>query len=222
MHQASIFLVDDHPLVRRGLSQLIDGEPEFSVCGEAATAQEARKLLSKITPDLAIIDLSLPDGNGMRLIKHLLAVNPELTILISSMHDESMYAERVLKAGARGYISKSATGDEVIAAIKKVLNGNKYVSRKVSQLLSRKDSRPQQATDLSPVQQLSNRELEVFEYIGRGLGTGDIASKLKLSIKTVESHRANIKRKLELDTAGELVRSAIQWSLEEANQLDDS
>ena len=210
MNPASIFIVDDHPLVRRGLQQLINGEPDLEVFGEAAGTRETLAALSHTMPDLAIIDLSLHDGNGLELAKHLLARFPELLILISSMHDENLFAERALKAGAKGYINKSATGDELINAIKLVLSGKIYVSQ---QLLLNKisdDIHPEQ----SPVRQLSNRELEIFEYIGSGMGTADIASKVNLSIKTIESHRANIKKKLGLASSGELVRSAMLWSLE--------
>lgn len=214
MQPASIFIVDDHPLVRRGLTQLIEGEPEFSVCGEATSMDETLKKLAHNSPDLAIVDLSLPDGNGLDLVKRLLARFPDLSILISSMHDEMMFAERALKAGAKGYINKSATGDEMIDAIKQVLKGKRYTSQHIAELLSRKKAGKNQRLEQSPVEKLSNRELEVFESIGRGMGTGDIASSLKLSIKTIESHRANIKKKLGLASAGELIRSAIQWSLE--------
>jgi DNA-binding NarL/FixJ family response regulator len=214
MRQARIFIVDDHPLVRHGLNQLVGGEPEFTVVGEAATMDEALSKLSYNIPDLTIIDLTLPDGNGLDLVKRLLARHPKLIILISSMHDEMMFAERALKAGAKGYINKSATGDEMIAAIKQVLKGKRYLSQQVSARLSRKTAGKNQRIGQSPAERLSNRELEVFESIGRGMGTGDIASSLKLSIKTIESHRANIKKKLGLSSAGELIRSAIQWSLE--------
>lgn len=214
MYQASIFIVDDHPLVRRGLQQLIDGEPDLRVHGEAASVHETLELITQNTPDLVIVDLSLPDGNGLELVKHLLARFPELSILVSSMHDESLFAERALKVGAKGYINKSATGDEVLKAIKKILNGKTHVSQQVAEQLAQNKANHSQQPGTSPIQQLSNRELEVFEFIGRGLSTGDIAQKLNLSIKTVESHRANIKKKLGLVTSGELARSAMQWSLE--------
>ena len=214
MHPASIFIVDDHPLVRHGLRQLIDGEPDLSVCGDADSVSTTMSSISSRLPDLAIIDLSLPDGNGLTLVKHLLARYPELSILISSMHDEMLFAERALKAGAKGYINKSATGDEIIAAINQILSGKTYVSTQVIEHLTLQNNVNSQQADQSPVKQLSNRELEVFELIGSGLGTGDISRRLNLSIKTIESHRANIKKKLGLASSGELVRSAMQWSLE--------
>jgi DNA-binding NarL/FixJ family response regulator len=165
-------------------------------------------------PDLAIIDLSLPDGNGLDLIKRLIARFPDFLILISSMHDETMFAERALKAGAKGYINKQASGDDLIDAIKQILNGKIYFSPHVLEHFLQKNSSHDQLQEQHPIQKLSDRELEVFEYIGQGLGTGEIAKRLNLSIKTVESHRANIKRKLGLASAGELTRRAIQWSLE--------
>ena len=214
MKPARIFLVDDHPLVRHGMRQLIEGEPELSVCGEADSIQQTLLMLNNIVPDLIIIDLSLPDGNGLELIKHVLARFPDFSILVSSMHDESMFAERALKLGAKGYISKSADGDEVLKAIKKILKGHIYISNRLSEQLAQNNTQSTNSTELSPINLLSNRELEVFELIGRGLATGEIASNLNLSIKTIETHRANIKKKLGLVNAGELTRRAIQWSLE--------
>lgn len=217
MKPARIFLVDDHPLVRHGMRQLVEGEPELSVCGEADSIHQTMLQIDRPVPDLVIVDLSLPDGNGLELIKHLHARFPELAILVSSMHDESMFAERALKLGARGYISKSANGDEVINAVKQILKGKNYISERLSEQLAQNDDHSQNSAELSPVNLLSNRELEVFELIGRGMATGEIAVSLNLSIKTIETHRANIKKKLGLVNAGELTRRAIQWSLESNN-----
>ncbi|MDT8281594.1 MAG: response regulator transcription factor [Gammaproteobacteria bacterium] len=215
MPQANIFIVDDHMLVRNGLRQLIEGEPDLSVCNEASSIAETLQLIGQTKPDLVIIDLSLPDGNGLKLIERLLARQPQLAILVSSMHDESLFAVRALKAGAKGYINKSATGDELLAAINQVLDGKKFISAQVTEnLILNNDAEVSPRPEQSPVNQLSNRELEVFEFIGRGMGTGDIARTLNLSIKTIESHRANIKKKLGLITSGDLIRSAIQWSLD--------
>lgn len=213
MHPASIFIVDDHPLVRHGLRQLIEGEPDLCVYGDADSVSTAMQSISSSLPDLAIIDLSLPDGNGLKLVKHLLTRYPELSILISSMHDEMLFAERALKAGAKGYINKSATGDEIIDAIHQVLNGKTYLSTQAAKNLTIQNAGNNQRSEKSGIKQLSNRELEVYEFIGRGLSTGDISRKLNLSIKTIESHRANIKKKLGLASSGELTRSAMQWSL---------
>ena len=220
MHPASIFIVDDHPLVRHGLHQLINGEPGLSVCGDAGSASEAMKLIPSPLPDLAIIDLSLPDSHGLKLIQRLLSRYPELSILVSSMHDENLFAERALKVGAKGYINKAATGDEVIAAINQILSGKNYLSAQLVEHLALQNtgnslqSEQSEQSEQSRIKQLSNRELEVFEFIGRGLSTSEIAKKLNLSIKTIESHRANIKKKLGLTSSGELARSAMQWSLE--------
>lgn len=217
MHSANIFIVDDHPLVRHGLCQLIDGEPNLSVCGDADSVSASLKsITSSSLPDLAIIDLSLPDGNGLKLVKRLVTRFPELFVLISSMHDEMLFAERALKAGAKGYINKAATGDEVIDAINQILSGKIYLSAQVIEHLALQNANTNnsQPPDETGIKQLSNRELEVFEFIGSGLSTGDISRKLNLSIKTIESHRANIKKKLGLNSSGELARSAMQWSLE--------
>lgn len=214
MHPANIFIVDDHPLVRHGLRQLIDGEPNLNVCGDAGSVSATIRAITLPLPDLAIVDLSLPDGNGLKLVKHLLTHYPELSILISSMHDEMLFAERALKAGAKGYINKSATGDEVINAINQILSGKIYFSSQVAEHLALHNASNNQRQEKPGIKRLSNRELEVFEFIGSGLSTGDISRKLNLSIKTIESHRANIKKKLGLISSGELARSAMQWSLE--------
>lgn len=215
MIPANIFIVDDHPLVRYGLRQLIDGEPHLNVCGDADSVSAAIKSISSLLPDLAIIDMSLPDGNGLILVKHLLARHPKLRILISSMHDEILFTERALKAGAKGYINKAATGDEVIAAINQILGGKIYLSTHVAEHLALRNIGSNAPSDPSPVLHLSNRELEVFEFIGQGMTTGDISRKLNLSIKTIESHRANIKKKLGFASSSELTRSAMLWSLDE-------
>ena len=208
-------IVDDHPLVRSGLRQLFESEIDFSVCCEAANIAQALTLITEYSPDFAIIDLSLPDGSGLDLIKRLLIKHPHLPILVSSMHDEDLFADRALSAGAKGYINKQEAGEELITAARKVLGGNIYLSHRMSE---RYKSQP--ATDIynlngSLRKHLSNRELEVFELIGHGITTRVIAETLHLSIKTIESHRSNIKSKLGLHSAGELTRSAVRWTLEE-------
>ena len=210
MHTASIMIVDDHPLVRDGFRQLIDSESGFSLCCEAGTMSEALQLLTDYSPDLAIIDLSLPDGNGLDLIKRMHSQYPQLPILVYSMHDVDMFADLALSAGAKGYINKQEAGEQVLIAARHVLSGKIYLSPLDTQdhLQSRADNTQ------NPVESLSNRELGVFELIGHGMSTGDIAEKLHLSVKTIESHRANIKSKLGLHSAGELVRRAVQWTLE--------
>ena len=206
-------IVDDHPLVRSGFRQLIESETDMSVCCEAATMKEALQLIKHCAPNLAIIDLSLPDGNGLDLIKRMHHQYPNIPILVSSMHDEDLFAERALRAGAKGYINKQEAGEEVIVAARQVLNGKIYLSSHMAERLLLEQEGNPQAPVLSPVEHLSNRELEVFELIGHGMTTGEIADKLHLSVKTIETHRANIKTKLGLCSAGELTRSAVQWTL---------
>jgi DNA-binding NarL/FixJ family response regulator len=214
MHTTNIMIVDDHPLVRNGFRQLIESENDLNVCCEAATMSEALQLIKHCQPGLAIIDLSLPDGNGLELIKRMHTQHPEVPILVSSMHDEDLFAERALHAGAKGYINKQEAGEQVIVAARQVLDGKIYLSPHMAErLLLEQDGKPL-APILSPVEHLSNRELEVFELIGHGMTTGEIADKLNLSVKTIETHRANIKTKLGLSSAGELTRSAVQWTLD--------
>ena len=214
MQPARIFIVDDHPLVRSGLRQLIEGDADFRVCCEAASVSEAMRVIAECPPDLAIIDLSLPDGNGLELVKRLQAHHPEVLILVCSMHEEDLFAERALQAGANGYINKQEAADQVVHAIRWLLKGKLYVSPRVEERLFEGGDGNAQDSVQSPMDRLSNRELEVFQLIGRGLGSGELADKLHLSIKTIETYRANIKKKLGLRTANELVRSAVQWSLD--------
>ncbi|HEY2328313.1 MAG TPA: response regulator transcription factor, partial [Verrucomicrobiae bacterium] len=202
---------DDHPMMRTGLAQLIDNEGDLKVCAEADNAGQAIDLVAKQKFDLALCDISLPDKNGLELIKDIRALNPDLPILVVSMHDEMIYAERVLRAGGRGYIMKQAGGEKFIRAIRQVLAGQIYVSEKMSSRILEKFSGGNKKSDDSPVSKLSDRELEVFQLIGHGKGTRDIAEQLHLSVKTVEVHRANIKSKLEIKTATDLVRFAVRW-----------
>lgn len=209
--KAKIFLVDDHPIVRQGLAELIEQEPDLSVCGEAESAPEALEAIATVKPDIAIVDISLPDASGLELIKEIKAGYADVLVLVLSMHDETLYAERVLRAGAKGYIMKEEATETVMLAIRKVLNGHIYLSERMAgRLLSRfADGTPE--TDGAPINRLSDRELEVFELIGRGLSTRRIAEKLHLSIKTIESHREHIKEKLKLGSSRELMRYAMQW-----------
>ena len=207
-----IFIVDDHPMMRQGLAQLIGVEPDLEVCGEAENAERALDAVGICQPDLVLADISLPGKNGLELIKDLQALQPGLAVLVISMHDESLYAERVLRAGGRGYIMKQAGGKKLMEAIRQVLGGKIYVSEKMSaDILETFSGRRSGATN-SPVDQLTDREFEVFQLIGQGMGTRASAEKLHLSIKTVEVHRANIKAKLNLKTAPELIRFAVRWS----------
>lgn len=206
-----LLIVDDHPMMRTGLGQLIDNEGDLKVCAEADNAGQAIHIVSKQKFDLALVDISLPDKNGLELIKDIRTMDPDLPILVVSMHDEMIYAERVLRAGARGYIMKQEGGQKFLQAIRKVLSGQVFVSDKMSARILENFSGVQTADSGSPVGKLSDREFEVFQLIGQGVSTGEIAERLHLSVKTVEVHRANIKQKLNLSTATELVRYAVRW-----------
>jgi len=206
-----ILIVDDHPMMRNGLAQLIDNEPDLKATAEADTARQAIEAATRQKFDLALLDLSLPDKNGLELIKDLRVLQPELPLLVVSMHDEMIYAERVLRAGARGYIMKQEGGQKFLRAIRQVLSGQVYVSEKMAARILETFSGRGAAGSSSPVSQLSDREFEVYQLIGQGVSTRDIAGRLHISAKTVEVHRANIKHKLHLKTASELVRHAVRW-----------
>jgi DNA-binding NarL/FixJ family response regulator len=209
-----VMIVDDHPVVRQGLALLIDQQPDLEVCAEADSVAEAFAKFTEAGPDLVIIDLSLKDGSGIELIKEIKARNEHAKMLVSSMHDESLFAERVLRAGAKGYISKQEATGNIVDAARQVLEGRVYLSPRMSdQMLHRLVSSADDA-DRSPIDSLSDRELEVFEMIGQGLTTRQIASKLDLSPKTVETYRENIKAKLNLPNGTALTRHAVQWLLE--------
>ena len=207
-----LLIVDDHPMMRQGLAQLINNEPDLAVTWEADNAAQALEVVSHNQPDLVLADISLPDKNGLELIKDIHAVCPGALILVVSMHDESLYAERVLRAGGRGYIMKQEGGKKLMEAIRQVLSGQIYVSGKMSAKILEIFSGRRNDSGGSPIGRLSDREFEVFQLIGEGKGTREIALKLHLSVKTVEVHRANIKGKLQLKTATDLVRSALRWS----------
>lgn len=209
--QKRLLIVDDHPMMRTGLAQLIDSEGDLKVCAEADNAGQAINAVARQKFDLALVDISLPDKNGLELIKDLRTLNPELPILVVSMHDEMIYAERVLRAGARGYIMKQEGGQKFLQAIRHVLGGQVFVSEKMSARILENFSGNQAQSPGSPVRRLSDREFEVFQLVGEGVSTADIATRLRLSVKTVEVHRANIKQKLNLATATELVRYAVRW-----------
>lgn len=204
-------LVDDHPMMRAGLAQFINKQSDMVTCCEFGGAAEAFEALRKFNPDLVLTDITLPGKNGIELIKDLLAADPALPILVVSMHDETVYAERVLRAGARGYIMKESGGEGVLAAIRQVLSGQVYVSPRISaKILNNLTTRKPRGSN-SPVEKLSDREFEIFQLIGQGKGTRDIAKQLHLSPKTVEAHRGHIKEKLELKDATALVHQAIRW-----------
>ncbi|MEX0819582.1 MAG: response regulator transcription factor, partial [Pirellulaceae bacterium] len=210
-----ILIVDDHPIVRRGLAELVNGEPDLRVCGQAAGATEALECVRRERPDVIICDLTLDGVNGLELIKRLRAHDPDIKVLVSSMHDESIYAERVLKAGGLGYINKQETIDKLVGAIQAVLAGDVFLSERMTERLLRRRVGNHVDFNSSPIETLSDRELEVFRLLGDGQTTKQIAQTLKLSAKTIESHRENIKSKLGLANATELTRHAVEFVLGE-------
>jgi len=205
-----ILIVDDHPMMREGLVQLIEHEPDLCAAGQASDAAQTLNAIAEAMPDLVILDISLPDKSGLELIKDIQALHPHLPVLVLSMHDESLYAERVLRAGGRGYIMKQEGGKRLMEAIRSVLDGKIYVSERMSEKILELFSGHRTETH-SPVEHLSDREFEVFQLVGQGQGTRQIAERLHLSVKTVEVHRGNIKRKLKLNSGNELVRYAVRW-----------
>ena len=212
--QKRIMVVDDHPMTRNGIADWIRCEQDLSVCAEAQNAEQALEAVSKSNPDLVLADIALPGKSGLELIKDLRAMQPDLPILVISMHDESLYAERVLRAGARGYIMKHEGGDDIIRAIRQVLSGKLYVSEQMSARILEGVSGRQHATQCSVIKQLTDRELEIFQLIGQGLSTQQVASKLHLSAKTVHAHRASIKDKLEIKSVNELISYAARWAVQ--------
>lgn len=206
-----VLIVDDHPMMRQGLVQLISNEPDLEVCGEAENGRLAMALIDQTKPGLLLLDISLPDKNGLEIIKDVRSLHENLPVLVISMHDEALYAERILRAGGRGYIMKQEGGKKLMDAIRQVLAGKIYVSEKMSSRILESISGRTSETGPTLVKTLSDREFEVMELIGLGRGTREIADQLHLSVKTVEVHRANIKRKLGLKTAPELMRYAVQW-----------
>jgi DNA-binding NarL/FixJ family response regulator len=206
-----IFLVDDHPLVREWLTNLINEQPDLAVCGEAESGPQALQAIEQIKPDVAIVDIALRDSSGIELIKDLKQTCPNVSVLVLSMHEESHYAERALRAGARGYIMKRETTKKVIAAIRQVLSGQLYVSETTAAAMAAQFVAGKSLDVTSPAQQLSDRELEVFEMLGQGRGTRQIAESLRVSVKTVQAYCARIKEKLNLASATELLREAVRW-----------
>jgi DNA-binding NarL/FixJ family response regulator len=209
--KTQILIVDDHPVTRAGLSHLINHQPDMIICGEAESAAQAMDVLASSRPDLLLIDLTLPGKSGLELVKDVKAMRPDLLMLVVSMHDESLYADRVLRAGARGYITKHEGGEKLIKAIRHVLSGKIYVSESMSAHILEMFSGGQTALDRSSIEKLSDREFEVFESLGAGLSSQQIAKKLHLSAKTVDAHRANIKTKLGMKTTAELIAYAARW-----------
>ena len=211
----SVFVVDDHPLLRQGLALMIDREPDLMVCGEAEEAQAALKEIAARKPDILIVDISLKGPDGIDLLKNLRALYPDLPVLILSMHDESIYAERALRARANGYIMKQEATEKVLVAIRRILAGDIYLSEKMANKLLHQYVSGSARNEQSRLSALSDRELEVFRQIGEGHSTREIADNLHLSIKTVETYQAHIKEKLSLRTGRELVQHAIQSKINE-------
>jgi DNA-binding NarL/FixJ family response regulator len=210
--QKRILLVDDHPITRYGLTQLINREPDLLVCGDAESAAQALAAIKSARPDLVLVDITMPGRSGLEFIKDMQAQHPGVALLVMSMHDETIYAERVLRAGGRGYIMKNEGGEKVLEAIHRVLHGEVYVSQSVSaallDLLTRQRSSVAEATPGV----LSDREFEVFQLMGQGLSARQIGQRLNLSVKTVGTHRQHIKQKLKLQTGPELIRQAVRWA----------
>ena len=213
--KSKIFVVDDHPIVRQGLGLLINREADMIVCGAAEEAQSALRAIPTLQPDVMVVDISLTGPDGLELVKTIRTRDANLPILVLSMHDESIYAERALRAGANGCIMKQEATEKVLVAIRRILRGDVYLSDRVSSKMLQQYVRGSTTARESPVADLSDRELEVFRLVGEGHGTRQIAEELHLSVKTVETYQAHIKEKLSLRNARELVQHAIEWHLTE-------
>lgn len=211
MEKRKVMIVDDHPIMRQGLQQCLDQESDLSVCAELESGKGLDSAIEQSDPDLLIVDISLPDENGISLLKRMRSKFPKLRSLVLSMHDETLYAERALRAGANGYVMKQQSADVLIQAIRKVLGGEVYLSEKMSSMLVNRLVGAERKTAKVGVDRLSDRELEVFQMIGSGVKTRDIADKLNVSIKTVETHRSRIKEKMNLASSTELVHYAVNW-----------
>jgi DNA-binding NarL/FixJ family response regulator len=206
-----VFIVDDHPLVREGLANLINQQTDLMVCGQAEDAAQTLAGIGASRAELALIDISLKTASGLELVKDLKVHYPDVALIVLSMHDEMLYAERAIRAGARGYVMKRETTKEVLTAIRRVLQGDVYVSERVVNLMARRLGSPRKAAASSPVEQLSDRELEIFRLLGQGRTTSQIAADLHLSLKTVQAYCARAKEKFGVDSLTELLRAAIRW-----------
>lgn len=211
MAQAQVLIVDDHPAVREALGSRISRQPDLKVCGEAADLAGALELLGRTKPDIAVIDISLKTGNGIDLIKRIKARNPAVRMLVWSMHNESLYAERALRAGAMGYITKEQATSKILDAIRCVLNDKIYLNEQLADSFLRRAVTGKGELLASPVEQLSDRELEAFELFGEGLSTREVGKRMRVSHKTVETYRLRIRKKLQIGSSNELVQRASQW-----------
>jgi DNA-binding NarL/FixJ family response regulator len=219
MRKHRVFVVDDHPIVREGLALLIDQEPDLVMCGAAEEAESALAAISASRPDVLILDISLRGRDGIELLKTIRSTDPDLPILVLSMHDEAMYAERALRAGANGYIMKQEATENVLVALRRLLRQEMYLSERIANRMLRQLVTHGRDPVETPIARLSDRELEVFRLIGGGLGTRQIADELRLSVKTVESYQAHIKEKLGLASSRDLVQRAIEWRMRELNDV---
>jgi DNA-binding NarL/FixJ family response regulator len=215
--KSRVFLVDDHPLVREGLANLINGQNDLIVCGEAEDSAGAISGIAKTRPDVALVDISLKNESGLELVKNLDSQFPLVAWIVLSMHDEALYAERALRAGARGYVMKRESTKSVLASIRRVMEGGVYVSERVVNSMARRFSSSPKRVEISPVERLSDRELEIFRLLGQGRTTAQIAEDLHLSLKTVQAYCARAKEKFGVSSLGELLRAAIRW--EDATHL---
>lgn len=213
--QVRVLIVDDHPFMRRGLAQTINDMSDMMVCGEASDKAEGLQKVEELNPDLVTIDISLGDGSGIELIKEIKSRWPNTKMLVSSMHDESLFAERAIRAGALGFVNKGESSDVFVDALRKVKDGNTYLSGRMTDYILNQFVNSPEEPRKSRIDSLSDREIEVFELIGRGMITKQIAAKLELSPKTVETYREHIKMKLNLANGTELTRHAVQWVLEQ-------
>lgn len=204
-----VLIVDDHPIVRHGLARMIEASPDLSVCGEAENVADAKRAIRELSPEVVIVDLTLGQGDGLELVRDVRAQHPGLPMLVLSMHEESIYAERLLAAGARGYIMKEAASEQLLIALRRVLAGKVYLSESLAERLRTRGRAPAEGEAEDPLRRLSNREMQVLAKLGRGLSSRAIAADLTLSVKTVESHRQSIKRKLNLSTNAQLLQYAI-------------
>ena len=213
--QRQVFIVDDHPITRRGLTQLINNEPDLQVCGESDNAITGLEDIKRVKPDIALVDITLPRRSGLMLVKDIRLWVPSTYVLALSMHDESLYAERVLRAGGHGYIMKNEGGDKLLQAMRRVLDGVTYVSEGISRKIVDTFAGRRKDSGNSTVGHLTEREFEVFQLLGQGLPTAEIGKRLHLSPKTVDSHRLHIKEKLQLHSLPELMRYAVRWAATE-------
>lgn len=209
--QRRVLIVDDHPIVRQGLRRMIETESDLVVCGEVQTEREARAAIRALVPDVVIVDISLAQGDGLELVRDVHAQQPELPMLVLSMHDEAIYGQRLLAVGASGYIMKQAASEQLLVALRRVLSGDIYISESLARILDEAGVPKHDGVADDPIERLSNRELQVLSLIGRGLSSREAAVGLGLSVKTVETHRQSLKRKLNLATNAQLLQYAINW-----------